>query len=259
MIVVQDLSVSYGETGRKASAVRGVSFSFGTGISFGLVGQSGSGKSTVLHAIAGLIRNWDGKIEIDDRLHERNHDRAFYRNVQLVFQDSNSALHPRHMVETILAEPLLIHNLGDVDRRIGVALEDVGLEGAIRYRYPHQLSGGQRQRVALARALILEPKVLLLDEPTAGLDMLAQDSIIKLLNGLRHRGNLSYLLVSHDIAVVTELCDWVGVMQSGRLVDVQRTKRLVAGVDGLAPYTQALIDAASKYIPRGYVGKGAVG
>ena len=250
MIVVQDLSVSYGETGRRVSAVRGVSFSFGTDISFGLVGQSGSGKSTVLHSIAGLLPNWDGKIEIDDRLHERNHDQAFYRNVQLVFQDSNSALHPRHMVETLLAEPLLIHNLGDVDPRIGGALEDVGLEGAIRYRYPHQLSGGQRQRVALARALILEPKVLLLDEPTAGLDMLAQDSIIKLLNGLRHRGNLSYLLVSHDIAVVTELCDWVGVMQSGRLVDVQRTKRLVAGVDGLAPYTQALIDAASKYIPR---------
>ena len=112
--------------------------------------------------------------------------------------------------------------------------------------------------MALARALILEPKILLLDEPTAGLDMLAQDGIIKLLNGLRCRGDLSYLLVSHDIAVITELCDWVGVMQSGRLVDVQRTKRLVAGVDDLAPYTQALIDAATKYIPREYVAKGAV-
>ena len=259
MIVVRDLSVSYGEIGRKVLAVCGVSFSFGAGISFGLVGQSGSGKSTVLHSIAGLIRDWDGKIEINDQPQERNRDQAFYRNVQLVFQDSNSALHPRHIVETLLAEPLLIHNLEDVNSRVGVALEDVGLEDGIRYRYPHQLSGGQRQRVALARALILEPKILLLDEPTAGLDMLAQDGIIKLLNGLRYRSDLSYLLVSHDIAVITELCDWVGVMQSGRLVDVQRTKRLVAGVDGLAPYTQALIDAASKYIPPGYVGKGAVG
>ena len=258
MIVVHDLSVSYGEIGRKVLAVCGVSFSFGSGISFGLAGQSGSGKSTVLHSISGLIRDWDGKIEINDQPQERNRDQAFYRNVQLVFQDSNSALHPRHMVETLLAEPLLIHNLEDVNSRVGVALEDVGLEDGIRYRYPHQLSGGQRQRVALARALILEPKILLLYEPTAGLDMLAQDGIIKLLNGLRCRGDLSYLLVSHDIAVITELCDWVGVMQSGRLVDVQRTKRLVAGVDDLAPYTQALIDAATKYIPREYVAKGAV-
>ena len=150
------------------------------------------------------------------------------------------------MVETSLAEPAIIHNLEDVDLRVGAALENVGLEDNIRYRYPHQLSGGQRQRVALARALILEPKVLLLDEPTAGLDMLAQAGIIKLLNDLRHRNNLSYLLVSHDIAVITELCDWVGIMQSGHLVDVQRTARLLAGVNGLAPYTQKLVDAFSR-------------
>lgn len=248
MIVIRDLSVSYGSTRHGRFAVRGVSFSFGTGISFGLSGQSGSGKSTVLHSIAGLIGHWEGTIEIDEQLQYRKRKPTFYRHVQLLFQDSNSALHPRHMVETSLAEPAIIHNLEDVDLRVGAALENVGLEDNIRYRYPHQLSGGQRQRVALARALILEPKVLLLDEPTAGLDMLAQAGIIKLLNDLRHRNNLSYLLVSHDIAVITELCDWVGIMQSGHLVDVQRTVRLVAGVNGLAPYTQKLVDAASSYI-----------
>ena len=248
MIVIRDLGVNYGAKGYGRFAVRGVSFSFGTGISFGLSGQSGSGKSTVLHSIAGLIGNWEGTIEIDEQLQFKKRSPAFYRHVQLLFQDSNSALHPRHMVETSLAEPAIIHNLGDVDLRVGAVLEDVGLEDNIRYRYPHQLSGGQRQRVALARALILEPKVLLLDEPTAGLDMLAQAGIIKLLNELRHRDGMSYLIVSHDIAVITELCDWVGIMQSGHLVDVQRTARLVAGVNGLAPYTQKLVDAASGYI-----------
>ena len=250
MITVRDLSVNYGGKGAQVRAVCGVSFSFGTGISFGLVGQSGSGKSTVLHSISGLIGNWNGTIEVDGQRQSVKRHSIFYQNVQLVFQDSNSALHPRHMVGTALAEPARIHNLDDVDKRVEVALDEVGLPSSVRYRYPHQLSGGQRQRVALARALLLKPKILLLDEPTAGLDMVAQDGIIKLLNGLRHRGDMSYLLVSHDISVIADLCDWVGVMRRGELVDVQRTAHLTSDSEGLAPYTRNLIDAASKYFPR---------
>ena len=259
MITVRDLTVSYGQKGREVRAVCGVSFSFGTGISFGLVGQSGSGKSTVLHSIAGLIANWHGTIEIDGQLQSVKRHPSFYQNVQLVFQDSNSALHPRHMVGTAVAEPARIHNLNDVDRRVEVALNEVGLPSSVRYRYPHQLSGGQRQRVALARALLLKPRILLLDEPAAGLDMIAQDGIIKLLNGLRSRGDISYLLVSHDISVIAELCDWVGVMQRGELVDVQRTAHLASGFEGLAPYTRILVDAASKYMPRHHTPAGAAG
>lgn len=250
MITVRDLSVSYGEEGGEVRAVCGVSFSFGTGISFGLVGQSGCGKSTVLHSISGLIRNWSGTIEIDGQRQSVKRHPTLYQNVQLVFQDSNSSLHPRHLVGTALAEPALIQNLDDVDKRVEIALDEVGLPSSVRYRYPHQLSGGQRQRVALARALLLKPKILLLDEPTAGLDMVAQDGIIKLLNGLRRRGDMSYLLVSHDISVIADLCDWVGVMRRGELVDVQRTAHLTFDSEGLAPYTRNLIDAASKYFPR---------
>ncbi len=250
MITVRDLSVSYGKKERQVSAVCGVSFSFGTGISFGLAGQSGCGKSTVLHSISGLIGNWQGTIEIDGQLQSAKRHSTFYQNVQLVFQDSKSALHPRHMVGSALAEPARIHNLDNVDRRVEVALGEVGLPSSVRYRYPHQLSGGQRQRVALARALLLKPKILLLDEPTAGLDMVAQDGIIKLLNGLRRDGEMSYLLVSHDISVIADLCDWVGVMRRGELVDVQRTACLASNSAGLAPYTRTLVDAASKYFPR---------
>ena len=250
MLTVKDLDVSYGDGPNKNHAVRKVSFRCGGGVSFGLVGESGSGKSTVLHCISGLIAKWSGTIMVDGKSQSPRRDRTFYKNVQLVFQDSNAALHPRHIVETLLAEPAMIHKLGDVDRRVRVALAEVGLKDSIRYRFPHQLSGGQRQRVGLARALILNPRILLLDEPTAGLDMVAQSNIIKLLNDLRRTHGLSYLIVSHDLAVIAELCEWVGVMKRGQLTDTQLSEHLITRKQNLAPYTRKLVDAASNYVKR---------
>lgn len=249
MIIVRNLNVVYRTGGRTLQAVQELSFSFGTGISFGLVGESGCGKSTVLGAIAGLIESWEGFIDIDQQNQGKKRDKAFFRHVQMVLQNPYGALHPRQMVETALTEPLRVHGLGNVERRIRAALDDVALDYDIRYRYPHQLSGGQRQRVALARALILEPDMLLLDEPTSALDVSAQAAVITLLNRLRRRNKLSYLVVSHNIAVIAELCEWVAVMRAGRLVDIQRTDRLLDGA-GLNPYTEQLLAAAHGFTPR---------
>ncbi len=140
------------------------------------------------------------------------------RVVQLVFQDPYGSLHPRHTVGRALAEPLLIHRLPEREARIAAALDAVGLGAPFRDRYPHQLSGGQRQRVAVARALMLSPRLLLLDEPTSALDVLAQAELIELLGRLRRERGLTYLLVSHDLAVVAALVERVAVMAEGRFV-----------------------------------------
>ncbi len=251
-IAVQNLNISYGRRKNKVNAVSNVSFSFGIGTSFGLVGESGSGKSTVLHSIAGLLEDWSGEILVDGDAQMLHRQTSFYRIVQLVFQDSNAALHPRYTVEELLAEPLLIHKLGKINHRIKIILGEVGLPESILHRFPHQLSGGQRQRVGLARALILEPKLLLLDEPTSGLDTIVQKGIVNLLNRLRAARQLSYLIVSHDIAVISELCDKIGIMRRGQLIEVQNMDDLVGRPDQLAPYTRKLLDAASNFAGETY-------
>ena len=168
-------------------AVADTSFRVAPGESFGLVGESGSGKSTVLRAICGLAPMTRGTVAL---LPEAGGDaaalpspgsKAFRRTVQMVFQDPYGSLHPRQTVDRILAEPLAIHDVKDAEARIERALDDVGLGSGFRFRYPHQLSGGQRQRVAIARALILEPQVLLLDEPTSSLDASVQAEVLNLL------------------------------------------------------------------------------
>jgi peptide/nickel transport system ATP-binding protein len=240
MLEVRDLSVLRG--GRLA--VAGVSFEIDAGGAFGIVGESGSGKSSLLRALAGLdpVQGrllWDGA----DLAAMRLCDRA--TKLQLVFQDPYGALHPRHTLERALAEPALIHGLSDLNRRIGDALDAVGLT-RLRFRYPHQLSGGQRQRAALARALMLEPRLLLLDEPTSALDVLAQAEMIELLQRLRRERGLAYLLVSHDLAVVATLVDAIAVMQDGRFVETLSRDSLRAG-KATHPHTRALIDASRGY------------
>jgi peptide/nickel transport system ATP-binding protein len=246
MILVRDLAVTYEGTAGAVEAVRGVNFGFGSGISFGLVGPSGCGKSTVLRAIAGLLTDWQGQILVDGELVEKRRDRDFFRRVQMVFQDPAAALHPRKTVAETLREPVIIHRLGQFDRRIDSVLEDVGLDPAIRYRYPHQLSGGQRQRVALARALIVEPAVLLLDEPTSALDVTVQASILKLLAALKERRRMTYLVVSHNIAVIAELCDWFAAMEDGKVVAIQRT-RVLTGDRERHPLVEKMVRAAAGY------------
>jgi peptide/nickel transport system ATP-binding protein len=145
-----------------------------------------------------------------------------------VFQDPYGSLHPRQTVDRLLLEPLAIHGFADTERRIVRALEEVGLGSGFRFRYSHQLSGGQRQRVAIARALILEPSILLLDEPTSALDASVQAEVLNLLEEVRAARNLTFIMVSHDLAVVTHMCDRLMVMQHGREVELLASADLVS-------------------------------
>jgi len=209
--------------------VHGISLAVPRGGSFGLVGESGSGKSTVLRAFSGLNPDWTGVMRLDGAALAAQRDRAFFRRVQMVFQDPYGSLHPRQTVDRALSEPLVVHRLSDRDARIARALSDVALPPSVRFRYPHQLSGGQRQRVAIARALMAEPDVLLLDEPTSALDVSVQAEVLNLLRDLQARRGLTYLLVSHNLAVVAHLCSVIGVMQGGDLVETLSTDDLRAG------------------------------
>ena len=253
MIHVENLNVGYGGRRNYKAVVREVSFRIGSGMSLGLVGQSGSGKTSILHAIAGLNQNWAGTIEVDGETPNKHSNKIFRRKVQLMFQDSYSSLHPKHLINTILEEPLKINRMPEVSARVLGVLNQVGLESWVLSRYPHQLSGGQRQRVALARALVVKPTTLLLDEPTSGLDMLAQKEVIQLLNKLREAEGLTYLVVSHDIAVINELCEWCAVVQNGRLVDMQRTVNFALEGPTLSPYTRRLLEASTNYFNRNRV------
>jgi len=212
-------------------AVDDVSLQVLPGCSLGIVGESGSGKSTVLRAICGLAPRASGNVQLLG-LEAAPGTPAFRRQVQMVFQDPYASLHPRQTVDRILAEPLAIHRIGRGDERearIERALDEVGLDRGFRFRYPHQLSGGQRQRVAIARSLILEPQLLLLDEPTSALDASVQAEVLNLLEALRRQRTLSFVMVSHDLAVVTHLCEQLVVMQRGRIVETLSADDLVAG------------------------------
>lgn len=232
-------------------AVADTSFRVSPGESFGIVGESGSGKSTVLRAICGLAPKESGTVQLvgDGNASDTQPppgSKAFRRQVQMVFQDPYGSLHPRQTVDRILAEPLAIHGITDAETRIERALDEVGLGTGFRFRYPHQLSGGQRQRVAIARALILEPQILLLDEPTSALDASVQAEVLNLLEELRRRRKLSFIMVSHDLAVVTHLCERLMVMQRGQTVELLSSADLAAH-RVTEPYTLSLMHASSGF------------
>jgi len=246
-IEVQDLSVVYD----RFVAVADTSFRVDPGESFGIVGESGSGKTTVLRAICGLAPRTAGTVELVDGASPPGRlpapgTKPFRRLVQMVFQDPYGSLHPRQTVDRILAEPLAIHGIADSETRIERALDEVGLGSGFRYRYPHQLSGGQRQRIAIARALILEPQVLLLDEPTSSLDASVQAEVLNLLEALRGRRHLTFVMVSHDLAVVTHLCERLMVMQRGRPVESLSAANLTAHRVA-DDYTRRLMEASSGF------------
>ncbi|CUX31371.1 ABC transporter ATP-binding protein [Rhizobium oryzihabitans] len=215
MIDVDNLRIKFGDR----EVVKGVSFSVEKGGSFGIVGESGSGKSTILRAMAGLNESWEGRIAFAGKDAPLKRTPEFFRQVQMVFQDPYGSLHPRQTIDRILSELPLVHGMDNIEKRIQQALSDVALPQAVRFRYPHQLSGGQRQRVAIARALIADPQVLLLDEPTSALDVSVQAEILNLLQDLRAARNLTYILVSHNLAVIAHLCPQVGVMLNGEMVE----------------------------------------
>jgi ABC-type dipeptide/oligopeptide/nickel transport system ATPase subunit len=246
VIEIEHLSVVFGHRHALVRAVDDVSFRVARGESFGLVGESGSGKSTVLRAIAGLVDQWTGAIAVAGEAQGRRRSLAFRRAVQMVFQDPYGSLHPRHTVDHILKEPLKIHRRDPSDARIAAALEEVGLDESFRFRFPHQLSGGQRQRIAVARALIVEPSVLLLDEPTSALDVSIQAEVLNLLSRLRRQHDLTYVLVSHNLAVVSHMCERLAVMRLGRIVEELEIEQLRRHRPSHA-YTRQLFEAAQGY------------
>ncbi|RUU11976.1 ABC transporter ATP-binding protein [Mesorhizobium sp. USDA-HM6] len=228
-------------------ALKGVGLEVKEGESYGLVGESGSGKSTLLKAITGLAPVSSGTITVNGKTLGKTRDKAFYRDVQMVFQDPYGSLHPRQTVDRLLQEPLAIHGVADGEKRIERALDEVGLGNGFRFRYAHQLSGGQRQRVAIARALILEPSILLLDEPTSALDASVQAEVLNLLEEVRRRRKLTFLMVSHDLAIITHMCERLMVMQNGEAVETLTASQLI-GHRVSEDYTRNLLRASEGFV-----------
>lgn len=228
------------------TALESVDLSLKQGESIGIVGESGSGKTSLALAVSRLIES-DGKILLGNiDLNQKNERqlRPFRSQFQIVFQDPFGSLNPRLSIAEIIGEGLEQQALAKahIQARIAYVLQSVELPVDFQHRYPHELSGGQRQRVALARALILEPKVLILDEPTSALDRTTQRAIVDLLRRLQREKQLSYLFISHDLAVVRALCQRVLVLQHAKTIEFQETTRLFEHPEH--PYTQALIEAS---------------
>jgi len=227
-------------------AVDDVSIKLHENTTMGLIGESGCGKTTLLHTLMGLDKPTSGKIYYEGEnlsTYSKAEWKEFRRNVQVVFQDPYNSLDPKLTVEEALAEPLKIHGIGNRDERIDEMLETVELNPPQSYRkkFPERLSGGERQRVSIARALILEPKVILADEPVAMLDVSIQASILDLLSRLTDQFDTSMVYVSHDLSTVSYVCDIINVMYLGRIVETAPTRKLLE--DPKHPYSQALIQA----------------
>jgi ABC-type dipeptide/oligopeptide/nickel transport system ATPase subunit len=245
-IDVNKLSIDLGFGAAKKRILGDVCFSVAEGESFGLVGESGSGKSTILRCIARLLNLWDGEIAVEGKSVSGMPFSEYCRMVQMVFQDPYGSLHPRQSIRTALQEPLRIHRMDRQVERMERALIDVGLNPDFLARYPHELSGGQRQRVAIARALILEPRILLLDEPTSALDVSVQAEVLNLLADIRTKRKLTYLFVSHDLAVIDHMCERLAVMQYGKVVEIMDREVLSTG-KAKDPYARELIEASLQY------------
>jgi peptide/nickel transport system ATP-binding protein len=228
-------------------AVDGVSLSIGSGEAYGLVGESGSGKTTLARCLLRLMDVTAGRIEVAGRdvTSASGGDlRTLRREMQVVFQDPVGSLDPRVRVRDVVAEPLRTHlRLGprEIESRVTALLDEVGLARTHMTRRAHELSGGQCQRVAIARALALRPKLLVLDEPTSALDVSVQAQILNLLVQLRREHGLTYLLISHDLGVVRYLCDRIGVMYVGRIVEEGPAGRTLE--HPAHPYTRALLSS----------------
>ena len=235
-------------------AVEDVSFSLRKGETLGIVGESGCGKSTLARVLLRLIEPTSGKIYLEgvdlSKLTPKNL-RAIRKEMQIVFQDAYASLDSRQKIGNIIAEPLVVHGIGNrKSRRDRVAelLNMVGLEPDAATRYPHEFSGGQRQRIGIARAISLEPKLVVADEPVSALDVSIQSQVLNLLVDLRQQLDLSYIFISHDLAVVEHICDTIAVMYLGEIVEMTDGDTLFARPKH--PYTQALMSAIPRPDPR---------
>ena len=231
-------------------ALRGVSLDIHAGRSLGVVGESGSGKSTLARLVMALDTPSAGSVELLGRdLHRLTacELRAARRDLQMVFQDPYGSLDPRQTVETIVTEPLqALANAtkAELRERAAEVLAQVGLRAGDAHKYPHEFSGGQRQRIAIARALITRPRLIVADEPVSALDVSVQAQVLYLLQDLQERHGVSYLLISHDLAVVQQLCDEVLVLYQGQVVERGAPQALFT--QPRHPYTQALVAAVPR-------------
>lgn len=236
---------------RALNILSGITLSIARGESLGLVGESGSGKTTLARAVLGLQPVSAGTLALDGAPLVRAADfAAVRRRTALMFQDASASLSPRMTVGEAITEPFVVHGEPLPDRRARAAelLAEVGLSADIAARYPHELSGGQARRVGVARALALKPALVIADEPTAGLDVSVQAEILNLMADLKDRHGLSYLVITHNLALVRHVADLIAVLYLGRLVETGPTDQIFARP--AHPYTQSLIAAEPKPDPR---------
>jgi peptide/nickel transport system ATP-binding protein len=233
-------------------AVDGVSFEIEKGQTLALVGESGCGKSTVAKLLVGLYQPTRGHFQFDRQdahaAFATAQGRQLRRRIQMIFQDPYASLNPRWIVQDIVAEPLVEHGLlsdpAELQERVGTLLKSVGLSPLDAVKYPHQFSGGQRQRISIARALATQPEFLVCDEPTSALDVSVQAQVLNIMKDLQRKLGLTYLFISHNLAVVRHVSDQVGVMYLGRLVELADKQTLFAAPRH--PYTKMLLDAIPK-------------
>ena len=235
-------------------AVDGISFEVGRGETLGLVGESGCGKTTAGRTVLRLAPATSGEVIFDGKpVFQQNavDMRALRREMQIIFQDPGGSLNPRMRVGRLVGEPLLVHGLADGDElrsRVEDLLERCGLWKQAADRYPHEFSGGQRQRIGIARALALQPRLIVCDEPTSALDVSIQSQILNLLADLQDEFELSYLFISHDMAVVHHVCDRIAVMLDGKIVEIGERDRIIHEPEH--EYTKALLSAVPEPDPR---------
>ena len=243
----------YRKPRRFLDAVDNVSFAIERGKTYALVGESGSGKSTIARIAVGLLGPSSGRILIDGHnLHDRGLSQAEHRRIrqrlQMVFQSPYASLNPRWRVGNILAEPLRTFSLVDgrqaEHKRVNQLLEQVGLSASDARRFPHEFSGGQRQRISIARALASRPDFIVCDEPTSALDVSVQAQVLNLLKELQRDLGLTYLFITHDLAVVRVMAHTIGVLKSGQLVEEQDTATLIESPE--SDYTKMLIRSAPR-------------
>ncbi|MFC3959144.1 ABC transporter ATP-binding protein [Halovivax cerinus] len=268
LVQVRDLTKHYpihgGILKRQTGAVRavnGVSFDIEAGETFAIVGESGCGKTTLGKTVARLLEPTSGEIRFDGTdiapLSKRQL-KSHRKDIQVVYQDPSSSLNPRRRIGKIIAEPLVVHDIGtkaERRERVVEVMERVDLPEDFRHRYPNALSGGQQQRVAIARALVVNPKFVVLDEPTSALDVSVQAKFISLLEELQVELDITYLVISHNLSLVKNIADRIGVMYLGEFMEVTDSDRLFR--DPLNPYTEQLLSAIpvvdsaeSEYIPK---------
>jgi peptide/nickel transport system ATP-binding protein len=264
LVVAQDLAKTFdvsppwlnrvleGKPRQLLHAVDGVSFEIERGKTLALVGESGCGKSTVARLLVGLYQPTRGSMQFDGQdahaAYRSEQALQIRQRIQMIFQDPYASLNPRWTVEAIVGEPLLEHGLitdsGQLKQRVGELLASVGLSALDMVKYPHQFSGGQRQRISIARALATAPEFLVCDEPTSALDVSVQAQVLNIMKDLQRQRGLTYLFISHNLAVVRHVSDRVGVMYLGRLVELADKHTLFSQPQH--PYTRMLLDAIPK-------------